>query len=516
MGKPVLVYFGGTLSSEPHPDTGLLVASANRILKHLAEEAGFDTEAAVPVKVDLDSIEFNIGYPHKFVKADDKHYPLLRDAVIKVLDAGDTPVICGGTDTKAWYTTLLTQDLMRLGKLPEKSGKKIIFLSSMKAPSVDPGPAQDFVRNILRAGKWLAEHDVPLPDQSLLTGGFALSSKNESGTEFTVHDVTNKLDKIAHEAVDAFRSDCPVGTINGGITFNPHYHAPDRRIPEIATVSKAPYARIAPPLTGGQGSGAMIAYMEAMNGMAQPFDGVMIEGIPSAEDGTLRGGDRDKLLEAVQALKQRHIRVVFCAPQRFKADAEVNGEEHWMNPVYPDRSQSELAKDLKKAGAEYMEGLPKDVYLHMLLTTPNLPRRISDGLVAAPPHDVPSRTGKKHYQQEAMKIRYVPDIATMAHAVAALEKKAEFIEFSALANSVLPKTMTQVVTPFIKGEQKRFFRRFDYDGTTHPDGTPVTSGVIVYDISKDITNYVHPGEELDKILAAKRGGGFGRTKTGSS
>src|SRR5690348_3223723 len=106
MNKPVLIFTGGTLCSTTEGDSGL-ARPEPKILKDLAEKVGFDVSLAV-TPYHIDSIDFNIGLNYPNVKVKYPDYARLYDATKKVLDAGDVPIVCGGTDTKAWYSALLT------------------------------------------------------------------------------------------------------------------------------------------------------------------------------------------------------------------------------------------------------------------------------------------------------------------------------------------------------------------------------------------------------------------------
>jgi hypothetical protein len=477
-GNPVLIFTGGTLTSVRDPKTGHVKPDDTQKLRALAQKSGFDLSLSQTPYI-IDSIDFNIGieYPEAKVKYPD--YDRLLAATEEVLKHGDTPIICGGSDTEIWYSTLLTKDLMRRGYLQPDSGQKIIFLSSMRTFEKAP----ELVEKILKAGKLLSAQNV--------SGGLALSPENEEGTTFSVHDVCNHFDKISPTRIDAFRSAQPVGMIeNGKFSENPQYHTP-RSFPksDLRTL-----ARIAPPLIAEQSSKAVLAYMKTIGEAEPPFDGVVIEGIPSnAKDGAL-------LVQMVDWLDQQGVHVMFCNPVRF------NGKE--MAPVDKDPRWDEkgLTNDLKRAGAQFITAVSKDAYLDMLLTTP---RRESNRI--APLHLTDEKTGLELTipKQAKMEIRYVPDAATMRHTIGKVAEVANKMVLRALTNAVVPDSLLDTARAYSghgadskNGWRDPTIRRYFDLTTEYSDLEPIRE--LTYEAGRQATDYMSSEETRRMRQAAER------------
>lgn len=421
---PQLILTGGTLSASRNAD-GLLVPSADSLNAAL-ERAGFDPKTAARPYV-IDSIDFDIG----------EHYPKLFAAALAALEDGKTPVVCGGTDTLAWYSTLLTKDLQRHGKLQPDSNEKVIFLSSVK--SFEDAPS--LIEKILKAGELLSRQN--------LSGGFAVGAENKTGDRMVVHDVLKHFDKVSSSSsfVNALRSDVPAGYIAGGsFTLNEAYTPP----PALPVASKCGLARIAPPLLINHDSEMLLAYLKKIGQVKPPFDGVVVEGLPDKYP-LLHSGDQHRLVETVKWLKGSGTRVVFCNPQRFNDETlsmqPVINAQNWNHPI------TGLAKALADAGAEFRTGLPKDMYLDMMLTT------IPENHVSLP---VPGNTIRN---QKTLGIRYVPDIAAMNAGIDTLAPQIKNLVFSALPHNVMPDSMYPVLMKHRPAT--KYQATFEYNGSEY-------------------------------------------------
>ncbi|MFW0777463.1 MAG: hypothetical protein ACN2B6_07075 [Rickettsiales bacterium] len=425
--KTRLILTGGTLSASFNEE-GLLVPSSES-LDALAKKVGFED----PVKpLTIDSIDFNIS----------KHYAPIRDAVMKSLDAGENPVISGGTDSLTWYSTLLTKDLMRRGYLQPDSDQKIVFISAMK--SIDEAP--ELIENILRAGKLTAEQN--------LSGGFALSAKDFGGKHFAVHDVCNHFDKVSSKLVDALRSDMPAAYIANG-KYNPSesYQKPDTLPP----TDERGFAHIAPPLLKGHKSDMVLAYLKMIGETMPPFDGVVIEGIPGI-DTKLNRNDQQRIVSIVNKLQERGTQVVFCNPVHY------NPDKYTMRPLIDEErwKTARLKEELEVTGAQFVTKHPRNAYLDMLLSAPKqhpIEPMSPDGL-------------SKSHNQKVLGLRYVPDINLMEETLRKLGPKTKNIILCALPGSVMPDAMI----PLLKEHQSntRFFSMFQYNGVEHVDATGET------------------------------------------
>jgi L-asparaginase/Glu-tRNA(Gln) amidotransferase subunit D len=118
MTQPHLILTGGTICMSRNPDTKLLGPDGESLDAFIRKS--FD-HPKITKAYNIDSIDFDIA----------EHYPKLLQAAKAALTAGDVPIVCGGTDSMAWYSTLLTKDLQREGFLTPGSKQKILFLSSI-------------------------------------------------------------------------------------------------------------------------------------------------------------------------------------------------------------------------------------------------------------------------------------------------------------------------------------------------------------------------------------------------
>jgi len=460
MNKPVLIFTGGTLSAVKN-DAGYLVPSHK--VESLATEAGFDLTAALRPYT-IDSIDFDIA----------EHYQKLRDTVLQTLNAGDVPVICGGTDTKIWYSTLLTKDLMRQGRLAPQSGEKVLFISSMK--SLEDAPGSEHVKKILEAGKYLSEQP--------LSGGFALATEDETASGFVVHDVCNHFDKISSSLPNAFRTEVPIGYILGKhLHLNEAYHTPKTPSQSLSPAR----ARIAPPLLRGHDSEAILAFMKAVDTAPTPFDGIIIEGLPSLH--LLHKNDRTRLIDFVSHFKKRNIRVVFCNSLRFDNETlhPVVGDKDWEHPI------NGLAKQLADAGAEFVTALPKDAWLDMVLDTPILDHPMR------PAPQIPS------HMSAVLGIRYVPDVSIMKESIHALAPITKRLLFSALPHNVMPDALDSALEAHPK---THYFVTFEHNGTQYvtADGSTITEGTEPNPYqagqgTRAILKTVHNGRDTVRIIA---------------
>ena len=484
-----LLFAGGTICCAKN-DKGKLQPDAARLLDYI-NKADFDVESIVypfgkegdPHHI-IDSINFDIG----------EHYVKLRDAALESLKQGKTPVICGGTDTLIWYSTLLTKDLKRMGWLAPHSGEKLVFLSSMKSVQEDGA----HVQAILHAGKVLADQN--------LSGGFALCTENEDASKLTVHDVLNHFDKISAVAINPFRSEVPVGYIEGRV-FEPTkgaYKPPPE--PELVNGRHSPvvqpHARIAPPLLLGSDGEMLLRYLKTVASANPPFDGVLIEGFPkqdrSPTNGVLNKSDRPGLIKIVKQLRAQGVRVVFCNPIRYAYDS--HNDSGRMEPViqqsgqWPPKagSMSSWVGGLIEEGVEFVTTMPKEAYLDMTLHQPThitaKPQRIT-GL--QPRH--PDRKLK------TLALRYVPDVDIVKHAIHSLipelDEKTGMLGFSALPHNVLPDALADTLKEYDcgKDKRKRFGVTFEYAGNRYKKGGEVEGiDVCPYEAGTHTAPYLEP------------------------
>ena len=459
--KTQLIVTGGTLASSKNAD-GLLAPSSTALNK-LFQNAGFNTSTSVmPYHHDgdpyvIDSIDFDKSV----------HYPQLRDTVVKSLEQGNTPVICGGTDTLIWYSTLLTMDLKRMGFLKPDSGEKVLFLSSMISLE-----QPDHVQKILKAGKKLAGENI--------SGGFALCAEDESADNFAVHDVLNQFDKVSSSIVNAFRSKVPIGyMLNGTFTKTSTYVPPPEPKPE--EITKEPhYARIAPPLLYGSNSEMILRYMKTIGEAKPPFDGIIIEGFPSKRGGMRTGrlsdNDIPNLQRSVKWLTRHGVRVVFCDHIRFD-EGEQNMHGILPAPMRDAKTGEEIKgliqRNLEEAGAEFVTAMSKETYLNMTLNTPK--RDVAAAKIAQDragtgleddkfsSETMPS-TGREKGKLKALGVRYVPDSEIMAQSIDVLAPQVKELGFSALPHNVLPNVLAQ---PLIRNSKTKFGVTFEYAGNTY-------------------------------------------------
>jgi hypothetical protein len=467
-----LILTGGTLGMR-ETDTGTLVP-APELLDRPAAEAGFRN---VKKFVPIDSIDLNVT----------EHYSQWRHEVEDALNKGETPVICGGTDTIVWYSTLLTKDMMRRGYLQPGSNQKIVFLSSMTTYEKNPG----LVLKVLRAGKLLAE-------QPNLTGGFAVAAETKDGQIFAVHNVLNHFDKIGHEIFKSLRSAGNAGVIVGNTFAKTAYVEPPTPKPH----EKHRIGHIAPPLLRKQKDGdAVLAYMNMIANAEQQFDGILIEGLPTAEKGKTRLLPR--LVHMIEQLREQGIRVTFCNPIRYDPLTEtmlpIIDPVRWAN--HPDK------KILEAAGATFETGLPKDVYIDMALSQPDFP--------------LPRRRTHTHFKansQEILGIRYVPDAVIMNKSLEAIVPQTTNVVFSALPNNEMPAMVADAgLKKFQEG--RKYFSTFEYNSLSYrgDDGTPTTvqPGDVQYEAAVKMREMVMPlssGDPIQEALDIARDEGTGKEK----
>ena len=438
MEKPRFILTGGTICSTQNAKTGLLEPDNANLRGCIVRNFGNPT---IVTPYDIDSINFDRS----------EHYAKLLGETMHALEAGETPIVCGGTDSMSWYATLLTKDLKRRGFLAEGSGQKVLFLSSMKSFGESP----QLIERIFEAAKVLMEQP--------LSGGFAMSARTEDGHTFDVHNVCNNFDKISAELINAFRSDAPAGYIVGD-KFNTDggYQsliAMQRNGNGRARNNGNAYARIAPPLLAGQNDEAILSYLRLI-GRSKAFDGVIIEGWPERRGG-LDHGNPAELERTVRQLTDAGVRVIFCNPVHF--DERGCAMRPMMHPS-ADNSGNLTILGLKKAHAEFITGVPKDVYLDAMLAT--MPQQ----------HPTPKDLGFAR-KQRSLGLRYVPDVPLMGQALEALAPQGsamvEHIEFSALPNAA----MADAITPLLN-DHVRYTSSFTYDGKlfVDDDGKEVVEG----------------------------------------
>ena len=429
------VVTGGTLSSF-RDDEGKLVPSKEGALKQL-ESMGIGRDD-IKTPLIIDSIDYDIS----------KHSKILLDTAKQVLDDGDTPIFCGGTDTKIWYSTLLTKQLQQQGYLKEGSGQKIIFTSSMFSLEAEP----EHVRKILESANAVAEEES-------LAGGFALSAERKDADTIDVHDVSASFDKISANMANAFRSEAVVGHVRNATHLNLTLEENRPSVKPLAPKDAGgSLSRIAPPLLMGHDSRAVIAYLNTV-GTAKPrYDGVVIEGLPGYTKngmGRLYDNDTKPLIDTVKWLKEQNIQVVFNNKLDFNAQTlrlePVIPEEKW------EKSQSALVRDLKGAGAEFTTGLTKDAYLNLMLSGAHA----NSEQLAAP-------EAGPNVKQKVIGLRYVPDQEIMHQAVNDLEGVVKNIVFSALPNNILPEHMNEVAS---KHKKTKFYSAFAHNGKNYVSGS---------------------------------------------
>ncbi|MFO0389693.1 MAG: asparaginase domain-containing protein [Alphaproteobacteria bacterium] len=444
MAELHLILTGGTLSAVRNAE-GLLVPSTDTV-QVLAASLGYHD---IVKPYTIDSIDFDICV----------HYPILRDGIIAALKNNLTPVICGGTDTLSWYSSLIAQDLLRRGYLRHGSGQKIIFLSAMRTLQDAP----ELVANILRAGLIVAA-DIRFE------GGFALSAKSLTDTTLDIHDVTNQLDKISAELLNAFRSHAPVAYVKyGEILWNQNYQQPS--IPVVRRENH--YARIAPSLLRGQNLQALLTYLECIRLNATSFDGALIESLPLNLDSAA-------LKAAITPLINAEKYITFCNPVRYSNELEcmlpVTDETEWNNKTHS------LAKILDSRYVQFITDLPKDAYIRMMLDTPT-------NAQSAPAHDA-TYNGVR---QKFMGIRYIPHHKIMTALLTDAAHAAENILFSSLPGGVMPSAILPVLEQH--AVNTRFWSMFDYEGNRYVDfdgRTFVESQKNTYAAGQDTTKLVRP------------------------
>lgn len=442
-----LILTGGTLSAVRNAE-GLLVPSTDTV-QALAASLGYHD---IVKPYTIDSIDFDVCV----------HYPILRDGIIAALEKNLTPIICGGTDTLSWYSTLLAQDLLRRGYLLPGSGQKIIFLSAMRTLQDAP----ELVANILRAGLIVAA-------DTRFEGGFALSAKSLTDPTLDIHDVTNQLDKISAELLNAFRSHAPVAYVKyGDIIWNRNYQRPPIGMARDAEH----YARIAPSLLRGQNLQALLTYLECIRLNANSFDGALIEGLPL----NLDKAAIKQLSEATAPLTNIGKYITFCNPVRYSNELEcmlpVTDETEWNNKTHS------LAKILDSRYVQFVTDLPKDAYIRMMLDTPTTTQ-------SAPSHDATY----KGVRQKFMGIRYIPHHEIMTALLADAAHAAENILFSSLPGGVMPSAILPVLEQH--AANTRFWSMFDYEGNRYVDfdgRTFVESQKNTYAAGQDTSKLVQP------------------------
>lgn len=404
--EPQLIVTGGTLSATRNAH-GHLAPSAGG-LDGMAAEAGFTSPLRPYV---IDSIDFDIGL----------HYPLLRDCAFKLLREGRTAVIAGGTDTLIWYATLLTRDAMRHGFLTQGSGQKLIFLTAMRSLEDAPG----LVRAMLRAGMLMAQ-------DTRLSGGYALSARDMQGSIIDAHDACRDFDKISARLIDALRSRLPAAYIhNDALHVTPAYTPLPQPVAHAGT-----YARIAPPLLRGNHPAVIRACIAALH---PHYDALLIEGMPE---------DTDALTNIIQS---SHAQIIFCNPVRYDNSSQsmqaLYSEEAWQSTITH-------ADALRRTGARFATGIPKDMYLEQMLAPP-------------PRSSNPAPTTTDSARHEVIALRYVPDCGIMQSAIALLAPLAKNLLFSALPGSVMPDALL----PALKAgaAHTHYWSSFEYTGNAYVD-----------------------------------------------
>ena len=377
----------------------------------------------------LDSINLNMS----------EHGPQLLDHVRESLRQGHVPIVCGGTDTQIWYSTLLVKQLQQEGFLEPGSGQRVVFVSSM--PSVEEAP--DHVKRLLQGAIELAK-----TDDKNLSGGFAVCAEHMDANSLAVHNVCDHFDKISSSLIYAFRSGGPVGYISANEWY-----------PNLIQSTSAPLAnfkspigkraRIAPPLLAGSDSKAILTYLRAVAQNDSGFDGAIIEW-PA---GQIFKNDIYPIRDMVKMLRQSGFTVAINENLRFN-DATLN-----IQPPISNRPKGKFAlslKSLKEAGAVVFSGLAKDAYIEMTLngtqahTKPELPTFMRQG------------------KQAVLRLRYVPDLAIMRDALRSLAPHTNNLLLSALPNHVIPSSMDDV---FLEHHTKglKLWKNFEYSGARYPD-----------------------------------------------
>jgi len=458
-----VLVFGGTMFEKFNAEKKLVPSPEMRDERLAA--AGFDpAKAEMPLGKLLDSIDFDIG----------THYKELLKSTMKVLDAGETPVICGGTDTLAWYATMLTKDLIRRGYLGEDSGQRVIFLSSMLSPTDDLGKLH--VERILKAGKFLCNNPPLAKNGHPLSGGFAICAEKENASKLAVHDVLNDFDKVSSEQVHAFRSNKLVGHISGNnFKPDPNYVPPKRQEP----TDERGYLRIAPPLLGGQSNQDILAYMKAMDHAFPPFKGVIIEGMPSS--GELSKGrefkERVEILQTVAWLRRKGISVTFCLPLRFDSDEKAMLPLSDFYTNIAKKRNNGLRSELETAGAEIVPGVVKDVYINKILAAPMIiapakektstfPAELKErGVFESVARQKKAPSYPVHKGIMDISLRYVPWMKVMEKGIDQMAPLASRLRFSAMPHNVMPDNLYPVMLQHSKDTQ--YQAAFEYNGTPY-------------------------------------------------
>jgi hypothetical protein len=438
-----LIRTGGTISAFRAPKDGLIDISADTLVP-LAKELGYDVPETKAYFGDSIGLNFGFSWAGDVLTnmQQQLHYINMLQEAMAALDVGDTPVICGGTDSKSWYATMLTKDLKRRGYLAENSRQKIIFLSSMKRPDEN----EKLVKDILQCG-------IVLAQQAKLSGGFAVSAENPEGTRFIVHDVDNDFTKISAHMTNAFRSGGLVGhVVNGTFEPDPDYVPPklDKRLRDKRDdLKRYSYAHIAPPLISGKNVASVIAYLKAVSASDPPFNGVIIEGLPADNGARVDIKDYFELIETVRKLTDHDMRVVICKPRRYDAKSDSMREvddQIWRN--------NRLLDQLTENGAEIVKGLPKDVYLDMMFTTPQYTR---------PLEQEKSKTDKHLHH---FHVRYVPDLSVMTRGIDAVATLAKEITLFVLPDGTAPSVFYDEIEKHIENGVK-INRTFEYVGAKY-------------------------------------------------
>lgn len=446
MSEAVLIQTGGTLSSTRNQQ-GLLTPTHN-LLDALAAEIGYHNNSK---PYTIDSIDFNIT----------QHYPLLLETTRAILEAGNTPIVCGGTDSLAWYSTLLTHDLKRNGYFQVGSGQKIVFLSAMRTLHDAP----ELVRNILRAG-------LSLANDADYEGGLSVSAKSLDDYTLDVHDVTNQLDKISAELLDAFRSHAPIAHIkHGELRYNAKYEKPENVIADNGLA----YACIAPSLLKGYTAPALLAYLTCFASADTPFDGLLIEGLP------IRFTDHEleQLGHLIRTIHNCGMQITFCNPVRYSS--EFGCMLPVTDTVIWDKTVAALRAAIQEFNVRFTTMLPKDEYIRMMLSI--RPRTKNDR------HNAATTTARHKF----IGIRYVPNLEIMHSAISLLAPMAENMLFSSLPGGVMPSAMLPLLQQHTL--TTRFWSMFDYEGSRYVDFNGrmfVESHKNLYAAGQDTASIVRP------------------------
>lgn len=256
----------------------------------------------------------------------DEHYQALLERSVACLSgqSGYTLVITGGTDTKEFYSSILSKDLARRGHLNKN---KVVFASSMI--SFEDSPVH--VGKLIKAVTLMADQNM--------TGAFALSAMDKSAETIDVFGLLgSSIFKTSHTIGMAFAGSMKAGVIEGD-RFTKHPDLVEHKQTTDTFSGATKFNKICPPFITGNDIEAVTCGLEqVLTGNA--FDGVVIEWNPSWISNDTR--KKEKFIQTVSALTDHNVSVTIVNDKKYhsiKGSVAPSDEVMWGNSGFHDALQ---------------------------------------------------------------------------------------------------------------------------------------------------------------------------------